>query len=627
MGNFWKPQMTKLGFFTGELSAGSFVTGPLVNETAAAEKALDQTWGGAESQKQIGPAASADVAVFPWRAGYDYSGIILALAAQPMTAEALQRLRDPVGRIAERISVGIEFAREHSERPSKENGVTGIAAFARAVVVALDEPSPLVSISREIARLVGADSAALWRVEPNASMVRMVAASGLKSAEFLPLPIGQGLAGSIAQNGEPLMLADAPSDPRCLFPREARESGIVGYLGVPISDEDRNIAVIEVHSAEPHKWTESDRQALSAAASIIAEIFKSTDQRGNRIRVESAYLGLSEALQRLRTPDEVMDAVVEVLGHSLGLSRALIVPINDKAEALPARHEYAAPGTKSAAGVNMASAELTRLASLAEVSPIAVNDSRHASLMGTERAAELAVMSELIVPIRLEGTTRALLYMHQCDRLREWQRDEIEFADRVGRQLSLSWATVHSLDRAMREVKAAREESQRTGGQAAGRIRDLELKVTEMEKVANEARNGDQQTRALLSKASTAEAKARAEVEFARRAEAELRQERDHLKFEVDRVETSAQQLLDINRLKSEFIVKVGHEIEGSLQTVLGLAELFERGDFGNLPPQQIEAIRSIYSSAKRIKGDVDWLIEYGATRSRRLEEGADNRA
>lgn len=628
LGNFWKPQQTKLGFFTGELSAGSFVTGPLgqdlsADDTAAeGEQASDQA---PPLLAEASPAAGLDTIVFPWRAAYDWTGIILAQVTQPLSPEALQRLREPLARLADRLAVALEFERERNELFALDDRATRSAAFSRSVIACLDEPSPLASIAREVARLMSADSAALWRIESGAAMVRMVAAYGLKSAEFLPLPIGQGLAGSISQNGEALMLEDAPADPHCIFPREARESGIVAYLGVPVTSDERPIGVVEVHAPQPRHWGESDLRTLRTAASVIAEILKSTDQRGNRLRVESAYLGLSEALQRLRTPDEVMDAVVEVLGHALGVSRALIVPLNDKGEALPARHEFVAHGIKSAAGASFASPELTRLAALADAEPVAIDDSRQSSPMGNERANELQVLSEMMVPVRIEGATRALLYLHQCDRAREWQRDEIEFADRVARQLALSLINVHSLDKALREVKAARQEAQLTGGQTTGRIRELEQKLGDLERALNDARNADQQARALLAKASAAEAKARAEAEVVRRAETESRQERDRLKQEVGRIEASAQQLLDINRLKSEFIVNAGHEIEGSLQNVLGIAELLESGNYGQLTPDQHEAVRGLYTAARRIKSDVDWLIEYGGARSRRLEESAEN--
>src|ERR1043165_3428641 len=85
LGNFWKPQQTKLGFFTGELSAGSFVTGPLVNQQAAepateAELATDQPAGAAA---QASETASLDTVVFPWRAAYDWTGLILTQATPP----------------------------------------------------------------------------------------------------------------------------------------------------------------------------------------------------------------------------------------------------------------------------------------------------------------------------------------------------------------------------------------------------------------------------------------------------------------------------------------------------------------------------------------------------------------
>jgi GAF domain-containing protein len=630
LGNFWKPQQTKLGFFTGELPASTFVTGSLAKAQAPDEAESEGESAMVQPSQPVAQAtlaAGLDIIVFPWRAAYDWTGIFLAQATPSLTPESLQRLREPMGRLADRLAVALEFERERQELFALDERASRSAAFSRAVIACLNQPSPLAAIAHEVVNLMGAESAALWRVEPGGAMVRMVAAYGLKSAEFLPLPIGQGLAGSIAQSGEPLMLENAPADPRCIFPREARESGIVAYLGAPVARDGQALGVIEVHAPQPRQWNESDLRTLRSAASIISEILKGSEQRGDRLRVESAYLGLSEALQQLRTHGEVMDAVVEVLGHALGVSRALIVPLDDKGDPMPVRHEYAAQGVKPAVGATFASGELTRLATLADAEPLAISDSQQASPMGAARASELQVMSEMMVPVRVDGMTRAFLYLHQCDRARDWQADEIEFADRVARQLSLSLTNVQAQDKASREVQAAREEALRTGSQAAGRIRELEQKLGDMERAVNEMRAADQQARGLLAKTSAAEAKARAEADVIRRAETEARQERDRLRDEVGRVEASAQQLLEINRLKSEFIVNAGHEIDGSLQSVLGLAELLERGNYGPLTAEQHDAVRGLYAAARRIKTDVDWLIEYGGARSRRLEEGAEKQA
>jgi GAF domain-containing protein len=596
---------------------------PDARQSQLAEAADYEVYRSREEARERAQSApnSGPVIVFPWRASFDWRGLLVAASTEQPNGNVLTRLRESVSGIGDRLAVALEFQRERAATFALDDRASRALSFSRDLIASLDETSPLAAIARAVAELVGADSSALWRVEPTAAIVRMVASHGLKSAEFLPLPVGQGLAGTIAQTREPLALEDAPADPRCIFPREARESGIGAYLGVPVIADDQLVGIVEAHASQAHQWSDSDMRALKSAAQLIAQILKSTDMRGNRLRVESAYLGLSEALQRLRSPDEVIEAVVEVLGHALGVSRVLVVVLDDKIQPLPVRHEYAAPNVKSAIGTKFMPDLSARFAT-PNGEPIAINDSTRNSLVDADKAAELQLQSEMAVPVRIEGSLRALLYLHQTDRARDWGADEVEFADRVARQLSLSLANVRALDVATREAKAAREEFANSGGQASARIRELEQKLADIERVFDESRSSEAQARVSLAKASAAEAKARAETEVMRRSETEAKQERDRLREDAKRFETSAQQLLDVNRLKSEFIVNAGREIEGSLQSVLGMAELLERGSYGTLNPQQHEAVREIYTSARRIKTDVDWLIEYGATRSRRLEEG-----
>jgi GAF domain-containing protein len=596
-------------------TASPVTTAPLVE---GEQRGSGTTNGGRAAAGKSG----IDVLVTPWRGPFDWRGIILSEARDRIGPETLASLRDPLERLSERLAVALEFKREHEQALALDERATRTLGFSRSLISCLEDSTPLASITREVTKLLNADSAALWRVELDASMVRMVAAHGLRSAEFLPLPMGQGLAGSVAQSGEPLALEDAPSDPRCIFPREARESGIGSYLGVPITFDDRAIGVVEVHTARPRKWSDGDQRTLKSASSIISEILRNTDLRGKRLRVETAYLGLSEALQRLRTPDEVMSAVVEVLGHALGVSRAFVVQFDDGGKPAPVRHEYHTSSVQSVLGADFRESLAKEAAASPNGEPIVIPDSRQRSLMDSSALSEFQVMSEMALPIRVEGTTRGIVYLHQCDRVREWQKDEIEFADRVVRQLSLSLSNVRSLDSAVQDAEAAREQALRSGGEAQARIGELEQRLAELERTLADARNAESQARGMLAKASAAEAKARAEADVVRRAEAEARQERDRIREDIARAEASSQQLLETNRVKSEFIVNVGHEIEASLQSVLGLAELLVQGSYGPLNPDQDEAVRSIYTGARRIKSDVDMMIEYGSMRSRRLEGG-----
>ncbi|HJQ69987.1 MAG TPA: GAF domain-containing protein [Blastocatellia bacterium] len=592
------PQVTSLGAVAGS------------NQTVGYSHDLNPEQGIARSPAE---QQAERVAIFPWRGPFGWNGIIITHAEQSADANALARFGDPVARLGDRLGVAMQLKSEKAERDRVMERSLRTAGFAQALLASMESPAPLSAITQEVASLVGGESAALWRVEQGGSMVRMVAAYGLRSAEFLPLPLGQGLAGTVAQSSSPLSIEDAPADPRCLFPREAKESGIGSYLAAPLVANGETLGVLEVHTTRPHQWSDEDSLTLQSAASLVAEVLKSTDARGNRLKVESAYLGLSEALQRLRSREEVMGAAVEVLGHALGVSRAIVVEFDERGAAAPVKYEYRMPDAKSALGASLdPEAARKAIESVATGEPVEITDARAQSLMGADIASSLDTLSEVALPLRLEGKTRALIFLHQCDREREWHPDEVEFADRVSRQLALSLSNVKAIDSASRGAQTA-----------ASRIGELEAQLSQLESAladANAARAEAQPPDQLRAAA----AEARAAADTARRAEVQVREECERLREDQDRLRRSSQQLLEINRLKSEFIVNAGHELEASLQTVLGFAEQIQQGAYGPLTAEQHQAMRGLHGWAKRMQNDIEWLIEYGSTRSRRLEPKGD---
>src|SRR6185503_2735108 len=100
-------------------------------------------------------------------------------------------------------------------------------------------------------------------------------------------------------------------------------------------------------------------------------------------------------------------------------------------------------------------------------------------LMGAETADELEVKSELAVPIRLDGKTQAIVYVHQCDRVREWEQEEIVFAERVARQLSLSLSNLRSREVALSDAQHARDEARRAS-EASSRAEAMLAGLPEM---------------------------------------------------------------------------------------------------------------------------------------------------
>jgi hypothetical protein len=324
-------------------------------------------------------------------------------------------------------------------------------------------------------------------------------------------------------------------------------------------------------------------------------------------------------------------------------------------------------------------------------------------------------MSELAVPIRMSGQLTAIIYLNQCDRHREWQRDEIEFADRVGRHVSLSLTNAEALESALKRAASFKRAQQILDSlpemviclDREGRISFFNLaarnqlglseddigcmaEMTESLTLSNEslwaqliASNSSMRARAELlspkpplgektgelvepigpspipveiaaeplddgghvvtfrrsqpgvepqfdqeliedlqgriaqlerelSEVRLAETQARTIAERIQAEESQLKAERDRAREEEARMRKLVGQLLEVNRLKSEFIANAGREMIAPVESLLALAQSLE-------PAPTAHRLRQL---AQQLKEDVDWLIEYGSARQNRIGPG-----
>ncbi|MFA5844380.1 MAG: GAF domain-containing protein [Coriobacteriia bacterium] len=137
------------------------------------------------------------------------------------------------------------------------------------------------------ARLVDADRASLLLIEGAGSKMRFEIATGDEddTLQKIRLVKGQGIAGFVADTCEPVIIADAQTDPR-YFSGLDLQSGFVtrSMLAVPVMSRGKLVGILEAMCMRPNVFSEEDRKMLSAAA----------DQVG--IAIENARL-----YQRLRS--------------------------------------------------------------------------------------------------------------------------------------------------------------------------------------------------------------------------------------------------------------------------------------------------------------------------------------
>jgi GAF domain-containing protein len=699
---------------------------------------------------------SKPVGILPWQGLFGWRGLLLIESREAVDLELLAQELHAHAELTNRISLALELQRSIAAAGSATEQSSRLVEFLGSAMHGISSQPAMTETLEQVAALMVSDSAAFWGVDAQTGILRMVAAHGLNPADFLPVPRGQGLSGWVAESRQPLAIEDAPADPKCLFPAEARESGIGSYLGVPVFDGDQVEGVLEVHTRRPQPWSPASVSALRSAAIAISPINRGVQPQPEQprpeagLKAETAYLGMSQTLEALGSKDEIIEAVVGVLGHALGVSRVIAIERGGQTGYLNAavvKHEYHDPDAPSTLGAMIPEESAAQLFEGEGAQwPLVVNDSASGSPMPSETVTRLHICSELLLSLRMKEGVVALIDIQQCGQPREWTRDEVDFADKLAHQASVAITHIGALDKASRELEAARAEARRASDvatrargivdsvpeaiigldrdgrltffNAPGRVRyklknedlgrmvgmvesltlsdesiwekvnsshgivRLEATIAAPRKAAPLAapdRRSAQERSAISLPISIAVAPIRNEKEeitgrilvltdlshtrshskkdtgeHVAALEAKMKETEQALSDahkviegaavaeesggevglvggEIEKVRTdeararrAAQQLLEINRLKSDFIVNAGRELDASLQSVLGFAELLGQGQYGQLAPDQLEAVKGIYAWARRMKNDVDWLVEYGSTRSRVLESPVD---
>lgn len=124
------------------------------------------------------------------------------------------------------------------------------AAVAAGALAAREGHRPLLQAIVEVARAIfGARAASIMLLDQSAGELVFEAVTGEGEDTLVGrrLPSGTGIAGWVAQSGQPLVVEDVASDPR--FAREeARRTGYVpkGLMAVPLVREERVLGVLNV---------------------------------------------------------------------------------------------------------------------------------------------------------------------------------------------------------------------------------------------------------------------------------------------------------------------------------------------------------------------------------------------
>ena len=245
-----------------------------------------------------------------------------------------------VGLFADQAAIAIENARLLSETIAHEREIEqqnrqlqalsqqllALQQVAMAVTSRLGLPKLLDFIARSAAELLGGESASIFLLDDNETLT-VHGAYGLNddTVRNTRFKVGQGITGHVAQSGEPMIVADAPNDPRYDGAYFGDED-FLSIISAPLTLGKTVIGALNVHHSQRRSAFDENHLRILALLANHAAVAIQTDRLYRKTaESESRYRDLFQrsldGLILVSAEDgQIVDANTafqEMLGYSL----------------------------------------------------------------------------------------------------------------------------------------------------------------------------------------------------------------------------------------------------------------------------------------------------------------------
>ncbi len=139
---------------------------------------------------------------------------------------------------------------------------------------------------------------------------------------------GEGIAGLVAQTGEPMLITDVASDPRFMNNVKPRTS-VSGSMCVPLRDQNSNVCgVLSIRRHDPKPpFTQDDLQLFSVFAQHAALALSNAQLYSQLHRKVAELSRISEVLHAINSTldlDHVLNQIVESITEVVGFDRCCV---------------------------------------------------------------------------------------------------------------------------------------------------------------------------------------------------------------------------------------------------------------------------------------------------------------
>ena len=192
-------------------------------------------------------------------------------------------------------------------------------------------------VTKTAALVMQAEACSLMLKDPNKDELVIMASYGLseKIVEETRVPYGAGVAGQVAQSGEPMLINDLGDDPRFAKVRVRPRPGIVSSICVPLADEEQQVrGVLSVRRVAPAKpFKEDDVKLFSVFASQAALAISNAQLYSSlkaRVQELSTLYDASRELSSAYTIDNTAQAMTRMAVEMIGDVSTMLLLLDNR---------------------------------------------------------------------------------------------------------------------------------------------------------------------------------------------------------------------------------------------------------------------------------------------------------